>query len=70
MVKSGPNTTINRVFAENFGWVGFLAVLHEISRNPRKIICCGKKVAQMSHFNLFFLDLGWVGYGLGSSSVS
>ena len=53
-----------------FGWVGFLVVcfLYNISPNPRKIICWGKKVAQMPLLTQFLLD--WVGLGLGSSSVS
>ena len=42
-------------------WVGFLLVCfrHKTNPNPRKIICCGEKVAQMPLQNLFFLRLGW-----------
>ena len=48
-----------------FGWVRFLVVrfLYKTNPNPRKIICCGKKVTQKSgpnaSFNLFCLGLGW-----------
>ena len=37
------------VFSDNFGWVGFLVVcfLYKINPNPRKIVCCGKKVTQV-----------------------
>ena len=54
----------------NFGWVRFLVVCfpYTTKPNPRKIICCGKKVAKLPLLTLFFL--GWVGLGLGSSSVS
>ena len=47
--------------AGQLGWVGILVVcfLYKINPNPRKIICCGKKVAaQMPPFNLL---LSWVG---------
>ena len=51
----------NRVFQENFGWVGFVVVfsLRKVNPNRPKIICCGKKVAQMPLFGLTFLGLGW-----------
>ena len=58
-------------FAENLVGFGFLSVvclLYETNPYPRKNICCGKKLAKMPPFTYFFL--GWVGLGLGSSSVS
>ena len=60
-----------RVFAENeFGRVRFVVVcfLYKTNPNPRKIICCGKKWPKCHLLTQFFL--GWVGLGLGSSSVS
>ena len=56
--------------AGEFGWVRFLVLclLHETNPNPRKIICCGKKVVQLpllTYFSWVGLALGW-----GSSSVS
>ena len=51
----------NRVFCGEFGWVRFLAVCfsYKTNPNPRKTICCGKKVAQMPLWAYFFLGLGW-----------
>ena len=42
-------TNGNRIFAETFWWVGFLAVcsLHKINPNPRKKYLLWEKVAQM-----------------------
>ena len=58
----------NRVFAENLVGLGFLYSISYIkSLHPQKNIYCGKKVAQMPLFTYFFL--GWVGLGLGNSSV-
>ena len=52
-----------RVFAEKFGWVGFLVVcfLYKINRNPREIIFWGKK-GHKCHFLTYF---SWVGLALG-----
>ena len=49
-----------RVFAENFGWGGFLVVcfLYKINPNPRRIVCCGNKWLKC-HFEHIFC-LGWV----------
>ena len=40
---------LNRVFAEKLGQDRFLAFcfLYQTNPNPRRIICCAKKVAQM-----------------------
>ena len=60
-------------FADNFGWVRFLAVyfLYKTDPNARKKtkIAVGKKWGPKCHFLTDFF-LGWVGLGLGSSSVS
>ena len=57
-----PVQHISKVFAENFGWVGFLVVcfLYETTPNPPRNIGCGKKSGQIATFDLiFFLGLGW-----------
>ena len=58
------------VCGEFIGCVGFLVVffLYKTNPNLRKIICCGKKWPKF-HCQTFFF-LGWVGLGLGSSTVS
>ena len=57
LITLGPRT---RVFAEKFGWVGFLVVcfLYKINPNSRKNIFCGKKWPKAT-FDLFFGG-GWV----------
>ena len=59
------------VFAENLGWVGFLLVcFHHVKAIPthEKIFAVCEKVAEMPHLTYFLL--GWIGVGLGSSTVS
>ena len=44
----------------NSVWVRFAVVcfLYKTIPNPRKMICCGKKVAQNAAFSLVFLGVG------------
>ena len=53
-----------------FGWVGFLVVcfLHKTNPQPTKTDLLWEKVAQIPLLTYHFL--GWVGLGLGSSTVS
>ena len=51
----------NRVFADDFGWVGFLVVclLYKTNPNPRKKIFAVGKSGPRASLNLIFLGLGW-----------
>ena len=60
----------NRVFVESLIGLGFLPSVSCIKPIPthEKLFAVGKKWPQMPLLTYFFL--GWVGLGLGSSSVS
>ena len=62
-------TRKNRLVCGEFGWFRFLVVcfLYKTNPNPRKKKLLWEKVAQIPLLTFFFL--GWVGPGLGSSSV-
>ena len=64
------NRAVDRVLAENWlRWVSCsLFPIQNQSQPTKKIFYRGKKVAQMPLLTYFLL--GWVGLGLGSSSVS
>ena len=68
--KNKTKYSINRVFAESL--VGFsvfvVCILREPNPNPTKNHLLWEEVAQTPLSTYFFL--GWVGLGLGSSSVS
>ena len=70
--RNGTKPPHNRLFAVNFGWVGFLVVcfVSYIKSTPthEKVFAVGKKWPKC-HFSTYFF-LGWVGLGLESSSVS
>ena len=59
----------NRVFAENLVGLGFLVVcfLYKPILTLEKLFAVEKRGPNAT-FNLFFL--GWVGLGLGSSTIS
>ena len=62
---------INRLFADNLIWLGFLlSVSYRYIKSipTHEKICAVGKSGPNATFNLIFL--GWVGLGLGSSSVS
>ena len=63
-----------RVLAENLVGLVFLCSvsLYKTNPTPRKIVCCGKKVARNAPFNLYFLGLGWpwVGEFIGFIIIS
>ena len=60
-ITSQATTFYTRGVCGEFVSVRFLVVcfLYKTNPNPRKIICCGKKVGPIATFNLFFLGLGW-----------
>ena len=63
------NPSFSSVFAENLVGLGFLYSVSYIKPIPtQEKIFAAEKVAQMSLSTEFLL--GWVGLGLGSSSVS
>ena len=61
---------MKRLFCGEFGLVRFLVVcfLYKTIPIPRKVRAVGKSGTKC-HFSIYFF-FGWVGLGLGSSSVS
>ena len=58
--EGNPSVWVTRVFADNFGGVGFLVVcfLYKTDPNARKVHLCGKKWPKCLFLTYFFL-LGW-----------
>ena len=60
-VAVGQYIGLYRAFGEHLIGLGFLYSVSytKINPNPRKIICCGKKIGPNATFDLIFLGLGW-----------
>ena len=67
-----PRATNFRMFVENLIGLGFLESVSYKKQIPthEKLFAVGKRGPNATAVTLFFLALGWVGLGLGSSSVS